>query len=52
MKSAQERSVRYERERREASERHRRKVEQMAKRQKQGRLEDRARDSETSESSA
>jgi hypothetical protein len=44
--------VRYERERSEASERHRRKLEQMAKRQKQELLEDRARDTETSESSA
>jgi hypothetical protein len=52
MKSPQERSVRYERERREASERHRRKVEQMAKRQKQELLEDRARGPDISEISA
>jgi hypothetical protein len=52
MKSPQERSVRYERERSEASERHRRKIEQMPNRQKHELLEDRARDTETSESSA
>ena len=52
MMTTRERSERHERERRDASERHSRKVGQMAERQKQERLEHRARDSDTGESSS
>jgi hypothetical protein len=49
MKSAQERSVRYERERREASERHRRKQEQRSQLRDPERVDDKPRESEPAE---
>lgn len=49
MKTPQQRSERYERERRDASERHRRKLEQMAEGEKQELLDERSGDSETEE---
>lgn len=49
MKTPQQRSERYEPERRDASERYRRKMQQMAERKKQESLEEPADDLETEE---
>ena len=49
MKTTQERAERHDRERRAASERHRRKLEQMAEPQKEKQLVEHVRDIETDE---